>query len=181
MDESKVTGFVVSTETGERTHELHKGDRIVRGKSVDAMAQKLKEQEKRAQDLLEWNLENFLKAYVAEMKLWMDDLTGTEKIFLFSIVPYISYDDCHLQHSNGVDIGTEDLVTVTGLSRPVVYDCISSLIKKDILYKGKNSKNRQYFVNPWLFCKGNRVSKVLRTMFKNYKIRVLGGKKWKDL
>lgn len=33
----------------------------------------------------------------------------------------------------------------------------------------------------WLFCKGNRINKVLKTMFKNYRIRVLGGVKWKDM
>jgi hypothetical protein len=72
------------------------------------------------------------------------------------------------------------LVEITGLSRGAVYDAINSLIRKDIIYKGRNSKNRQYFVNPWLFCKGNRINKVLKTMFKNYRIRVLGGVKWKD-
>ena len=57
---------------------------------------------------------------------------------------------------------------------------IRSLIDKDILYKGKNSKNVQYFVNPWLFCKGNRINKVLKTMFENYKIRTYGVR-WGEL
>jgi hypothetical protein len=64
-------------------------------------------------------------------------------------VPYISYDDCHLQYKNGIDIGTEDLVRITKMARGGVYEVINSLVKKDILYKGKNSKNRQYFVNPY--------------------------------
>ena len=108
----------------------------------------------------------------------MNDLSQAEKAFLFSILPYISYEDCHLQYGNGIDIGTEDLIDITKLSRPLVYQTVKSLISKDILYKGRNSKNRQYFVNPWLFCKGNRINKVLKTMFKNYHIRSMGGKKW---
>ena len=86
-----------------------------------------------------------------------------------------------MQYDNGEDIGSEDLVAITGLSRSVVYQTINSLVNKDILYKGRNSVNRQYFANPWLFCKGNRVNKVLKTMFKNYRIRVLNNKRWKDL
>lgn len=97
------------------------------------------------------------------------------------LLSYISYDDCHLQYGNGRDIGTEDLVGITNMARRTVFETINSLTDKDILYRGKNSKNRQYFVNPWLFCKGNRINKVLRTMFKNYRIRVLGGMQWKDV
>ena len=57
---------------------------------------------------------------------------------------------------------------------------INGLIEKDILYKGRNSRNVQYFANPWLFCKGNRINKVLKTMFKNYEIRTMDKTKWKD-
>jgi len=111
----------------------------------------------------------------------MDDLSQAEKAFLFSVVPCVSYDDCHLQTHDGKDVGTEDLVEITKLSRGLVYETIRTLIQKDILYRGKNSKNRQYFVNPWIFCRGNHINKVLKTMFKNYKIRILGGKAWKDV
>lgn len=150
--------------------ELYEGDTILRKQSKDYL-----------NNTQEWKIEHFFKGHIDEIEKWMNDLTGNEKIFLFSITPYISYDDCHLQYRNNTDIGTEDLVNITGLSRSVVYETIRTLIKKDILYKGRNSKNRQYFMNPWLFCKGQRINKVLRTMFKNYNIRVMGGKKWKDI
>jgi hypothetical protein len=181
MDGCKVTGTIIFKDTGEIKTEMYEGDRLVRGSSVDAYRRKLIEQKKKVSDTMEWNLEGFMKMYTKEIQLWMNDLSSTEKVFLFSIGWCISYDDCHLQYANGIDIGSEDLVKITGLSRPVVYQTIASLIKKDILYKGRNSKNRQYFVNPWIFCKGNRISKVLKTMFKNYRIRVLNGVKWKDL
>lgn len=182
MDESKTSRVVVNTETGEIEHKLQKGDRIVRKNSVESLIKKQRrEKEVEQRVTLEWNLENFFKVHVPEMRLWMKDLSQTERSFLFSITTYVSYEDCHLQYDNGVDIGSEDLVTITGLSRSVVYQTINSLVKKDIIYKGRNSISRQYFANPWLFCKGNRVNKVLKTMFKNYRIRVLNNKKWKDL
>ena len=93
----------------------------------------------------------------------------------------MGYEDCCLKYPNGKDITTDNLADITGLSRSVIYSTIASLMKKDILYKGKNSNNRQYFINPWLFCKGNRINKVLKTMFKNYRVRVCGGVKWQDL
>jgi DNA-binding MarR family transcriptional regulator len=177
MDEKRIRGHLVDGDTGQITTDLYEGDRIVRDGSI----KHLRQTKGKAQALLEWNLEHFLKAHIPELKLWIKDLSQAEKAFLFSIQPYISYEDCHLQHGNGVDIGTEDLMKITGMSRPAVYKVIDSLVDKDILYRGRNSKNRQYFVNPWLFCKGNRINKVLRTMFKNYKIRVLGNVRWKDV
>jgi hypothetical protein len=172
--------YVVDIETGEITTDIYEGDSIHRRKSKEAYA-RLGDKEDKPVETLIWNMSNFMKMNIMEMRLWMDDLNQAEKAFLFSVVPCVSYDDCHLQTIEGKDVGTEDLVRITKLSRSLVYETIETLVEKDIIYKGKNSKNRQYFVNPWIFCKGNRINKVLKTMFKNYKIRVLGGKAWKDV
>lgn len=174
MGVDKVTRIVIFPETGEVNTILNEGDRILRAKSI-------KSNKENNKDSMDWSIGNFLKFYVPEMSLMLKELSNTEKAFLFSIMPYVSYDDCHLQYGNGVDISTEDLVEITGSARSVVYETINSLVKKDVLYRGKNSRNRQFFVNPWLFSKGNRVNKVLKTMFKNYRIKVLGGKMWKDI
>lgn len=162
-------GIIVNPESGKEIDAIYAGDRVVRKESIDYL-----------KSVDEWKIENFYKGHIKELEKWMKELSNVEKAFLFSIVPYISYNDCHLAYGNGVDIGTEDLVEISGLSRGAVYEAINSLIKKDIIYKGRNSKNRQYFVNPWLFAKGSRINKVLKTMFKNYRIRVLGGVRWKD-
>lgn len=169
-DDKKIKGIIINPDTGEEMGFLCDGDRVVRKASIEFLT-----------TTQEWKMEQFFKGHIGEIKKWMDELSVYEKSFLFSIVPYISYDDCHLQYGNGRDIGTEDLVGITKMARRMVYEVINSLTEKDILYRGKNSKNRQYFVNPWLFCKGNRINKVLRTMFKNYRIRVLGGLQWKDV
>lgn len=170
MGEEKSKALVIMSGTGEIVGELNEGDRILRKESVEFLA-----------NTEEWRMENFYIGNVDEIKQWMNDLSTLEKAFLFSIVPYISYDDCHLTYKNGRDIGTEDLVVISGLSRSSTYDVIRSLVQKDIMYKGENSKCKQYFINPWLFCKGNRLNKVLRTMFKNYRIRVLDNQRWSEL
>lgn len=168
--DKRIKGIIISPDTGEQINALYEGDRTVRKEQIDYL-----------KTIQEWKMENYFKGHVGEIKRWMSDLSVSEKAFLFSIVPYISFNDCHLRYDNGNDIGTEDLVKISGLARGTVYETIASLTKKDILYKGKNSKGRQFFINPWLFCKGNRINVVLQTMFKNYRIRILDGKKWRDV
>lgn len=165
-----VRGIIIDPYTGKEMGCLCDGDRVIRKASVEYL-----------NNTQDWKIENFFKGHIGEINKWMAELSILEKAFLFSVVPYVNYEDCHLCYNNGNDIGTEDLVKITGMGRRQVYETINSLIKKDIIYRGKNSKSRQYFVNPWLFCKGNRINKVLKTMFKNYRIRVLGGIKWKDI
>ncbi len=126
-------------------------------------------------------MESFYKGNIDELRKNMSNLDVYEKAFLFSIVPYIGYEDCCLKYDNGRELKFESLLEITGISRAKLQSVVNSLIEKDIIYKGKNSNAIQYFVNPWLFCKGNRINKVLRTMFKNYKIQVFDGTKWKDL
>lgn len=161
---------VVNIDTGEITNSLEPGDRIVKAKSVVYL-----------QSINEWKIENFYKGNLLEIKNWMKDLSPHEKAILFTISPYVGYEDCCIRHDNGNMLTFDDVVELSGLSRSTVSGTLNSLIKKDILYRGKNSRERQYFMNPWLFCKGNRINKVLQTMFRNYKIRICGGSKWKDL
>ena len=183
MDTKEPKAHVVSKNTGEIVAELYEGDSILRKESKEAHKkfEDSKNESRKVSETLVWSMTNFMKMNTVEVRLWMDELSQAEKAFLFSIVPCVSFDDCHLQTHDGEDIGTEDLIKIANMSRGVLYETIKSLAKKDIIYRGKNSKNRQYFVNPWLFCKGNRINKVLKTMFKNYKIKVLGGKQWKDV
>lgn len=171
MSEDTVS-YIVNTGTGEIENEIRVGDRhkITRRESIEYLSQ-----------FQEWRIEQFYKGHIEEIRKLMKELSTNEKAFLFSVAIYVGYEDCCLKYSNGKDITTEDLVKITGLGRSTLFETIKSLAKKDIIYRGKNSKNRQYFVNPWLFCKGNRINKVLRTMFKNYKVRVRGGMAWKDL
>lgn len=163
------TANIVDT-NGECISELFEGDRIVRKKSVDYL-----------QTTYEWKIEHFYKGHIEEIRKVLFDLSMPEKAFLFSVATYVGYEDCCLKYDNGKELAFSDIIEITGMSKGQVSATINSLIKKDILYKGKNSQQRQYFVNPWLFCKGNRINKVLATMFSNYRIRILDNKQWKTI
>jgi len=171
----KELGVITSPITGEYLGEINPGDRITRAKSIEYL--------KRNKILVNGpeTVKQFFKGNAKEIEKIMNSLDTFERSMLFSISVYVSYTDCCLKYGNGTNITTDDIVTIAGMSRGKTFQVIDNLIKKDILYKGKNSKNRQYFVNPWIFCKGNRVNTVLQTMFQNYKIQSLGGIRWKDL
>ncbi len=164
--------YIVDSETGETMNSIKEGDtcRITRAASKEKYTQ-----------TQEWKLERFYKGHSAEIRKLMLELSTVEKAFLFTMALYVSYEDCCLKYDNGNELSFDDMQELTGLSRGALSKAITSLIKKDILYRGKNSKSRQYFVNPWVFCKGNRINKVLKTMFQNYRVRVCGGVRWKDL
>lgn len=164
-------------QNGEIINEIRKGDRILRKESIDSFKRRKIE----AEEYQKWKIKSFCKGNIEELRKTMQDLDVYEKAFLFSILPYIGYENCCLEYSNGVELRFESLVEISGISKGKLSSVLNGLIEKDILYKGKNSNMTQYFVNPWLFCKGNRINKVLKTMFKNYKIQIKNGMKWKDL
>lgn len=181
MEDKPIVASVVCTNTGEITKDLHPGDKIVRSESTESYRTYVKKNSEKQDIYNKWDLDNYYRANVSELTLLLKELSQAEKAFLFSISPYISYEDCRLIFHNGVDIGTEDFMKITNMSRSTVYNIVNSLASKDIIYRGRNSKTRQYFVNPWIFSKGNKINKVLKAMFGNYEIRMLGNRKWKNL
>ncbi len=110
----------------------------------------------------------------------LNELDIYEKSFLYSIAAYVGYEDGCLKYDNGKEINFESLIEITQISRRKLKDVINQLVNKKVLYKKKKGRNIQYFVNPWLISKGNRISKKLRTMFKEYNIKIYK-KKWREL
>jgi hypothetical protein len=170
-------GTIVSKE-GEIIGELYAGDRIIRGK--EEIKKKLSPEDKK-NNLDIWKIEHFYKGNVNEIMLLIKDLSAYEKAFLFSVAPYIGFDDCCIKHANNKSADFEALISLTGISKGKLSEVINSLRTKDVIYKGLNSKGTQYFVNPWIFCKGSRINKVLKKMFENYQIRIFDKKRWKDI
>lgn len=179
MDDRKVKGYLIDI-SGKRIQEIREGDRIQSGASIDAYrTKKIREAEAiKAGDKQEWNLEHFFKGHIPEIRELMKSLSTFERAFLFSIATYVGYEDCCLKYDNGKCLDFNDLIMISGMSRGKASEVLGYLIKADIIYKGINSKGIQYFVNPWIYCKGVRINRVLQTMFKNYRVRVLDGKQW---
>lgn len=161
---------VIDDESGVVLGVLDDGDRIIRKASIDHL-----------KNYQVWTVEHFFKGNMPEINKWMEELSPHEKALLFTVSTYVSYEDCCLKHSNGDMLTFDDIVKKSGIARGTTSETLNSLIDKDILYRGKNSRERQYFMNPWLFCKGNRINRVLKTMFRNYRIRICQNVKWGNL
>lgn len=166
--------FKVVSEDGEIVGHINEGDRIVRKQSLDF----LRNQRDTTQ---EWKMEHFFKGNTDEIRKIMCELSVFEKAFLFAVATYVGYEDCCLKYDNGRELSFDSLAEIVGFSRGKLSEVMTGLIDKDIIYRGKNSSSRQYFVNPWIFCKGNRINRVLKTMFKNYRVRVMNGTPWSDM
>ena len=162
--------LVIDEDSGEVVNRLVEGDRILKAKSIE----KLKNQDK-------WVTGSFSKINNEEMKLLTQLLTASECSVILKLIPYVSYNSCVIQHQNGKDINFDGIVKLCGMSYVTTMETVNSLVSKDILYKGRNSKGNQYFMNPWIAYRGNTINKVLFDMFKNYKVLSRGGKAWKEI
>ncbi|RPH40165.1 MAG: hypothetical protein EHM87_22795 [Burkholderiales bacterium] len=161
--------YILDVKTGKIVDELKEGDRILRKGSCDYLS-----------ETQEWVIEKFSKSGMDEIRKLMLDLNVNEKAYMFCVSVYVGYTDCCLKYDNGKILDIDDFIYMTKLSKSTVYNVLNSLRKKDIIFRGKNSQGDLYFMNPWLYCRGNRISNVLKTMFKNYKIRVIN-KRWGDM
>lgn len=152
----------IVNEDGVIESELKEGDKILRKKSQEYLA-----------DKIEVHYTEYITVNSAELRLLMDDIDKNEASAIMALLPYVSFTSSVIQHKNGKCIGTEDMPKILGMSRNTSYETINKLVAKDILYKGKNSKEVQYYMNPWLTKKGRKVNSTLASMFKNYYVRSL--------
>lgn len=172
--------YIVDAKTGEIKDEINQGYKLTKPsqyKSGERYRQWLNDTRNGKQ---EWYIKDFIKVSSQEQRLWNKELSMIEKAFLYSMQSYLSFDN-DLCNDDGNQMNTEDLIYLSGLSRGTVNSVIKSLISKFIIYKGKNGRGYQYFINPWLACKGLYVGEELRSHFRDYRIRILDGKRWGDL
>jgi hypothetical protein len=179
MEGKEIRGYLTD-KVGNVVKPVYEGDRLQSGNSIKSYHdKKMRELEaEKAGGKQEWNLEHFFKGHIPEIRELLKSLSTNKRAFLFSIATYVGYEDCCIKYDNGKCFDFDDLVIASGMSRSTVSKVINELRTEDILYKGYNSKGIQYFMNPWIYCKGVRINAVLKTMFKNYHVRVHGGKTW---
>lgn len=163
---------LIDSETGELLYELNKGDRIIRAASIEYYKEtKLKGRSGRP----------FSKVDLSEGILLLRELEPNERSLLFLLQYFVSYESCLIQYRNGSDITFGDVVELSGWSKATTSETLNKLVQKNVIYKGKNGRNVQYFMNPWVVSRGSESNKTLKEMFKNYRIRSKGGITWEEL
>lgn len=163
---------LIDTDTGEtiRTVEMGEGD------SVRLIHKTAKNMEF---DTLPFD--SFVKLNADEVKYLVSELTNRQVTFMLSLLPYLSYCDNCIKDGHGSPMSVAQIAERLDISRKTVNRIINELIEEDLLCKAKNSAEFQLFMNPWFAGKGNRCNRVLSTMFRNYRVRSMGGKRWKNL
>ena len=194
--EEIIRKFTVIDENGEiidgKFVQLEHGDKVLRKASReylkrksaskrDKAIEKIKDDQKDGKVYADSVQDVYTKAGSKEFRYLLGELNVYEKAFLLSVMPYVGYEDCAIKKDNGSPLNIKDFALVSGMSESKVYDVIAHLKKECIIYKGKTGSEVQYFVCPWLFCRGNRFNKVLKYMFREYKVRCRGNVAWKDL
>lgn len=150
----------IVNENGVIIDELQEGDRIVRSSSIKALNGKERIVYK-----------NFCILNISEYKAIMSEISGTARSVLAQLIPYVQYSSCLLAFSNGKPINGKHLCGITGLSRNTVEKGILELVEKNVLYKRKNLRKVQYYINPYIVHRGQLVNRTLRSMFRNYRRR----------
>lgn len=163
---------LIDSDTGEILSELHRGDRIVRAASIEFY----KEMQARKR-----HGRPFSKVDLSEGVLLLTELDANERSLLFILQYFVSYDSCLIQYRNGFDITFSDIVELSGWSKATASATINKLVEKNIVFKGRNGRNVQYYMNPWVISRGPESNRTLKEMFKNYRIRSKGNITWEEL
>jgi hypothetical protein len=113
--------------------------------------------------------DKFVKLYVDNLKEVVSELTGSETFIVMNVVSYIDYYSNMLKSNDGLPISSNDIGILTGYSEKHISELMDSLVTKRIFARNRVGRNYQYFANPFIFTKGNRINATLYAMFKNYK------------
>ena len=191
----RVVPYIIIDENGEIKEEIYSsrvvglndGDRIVRKNSIDHFRRKKEEEEKKPcedfndKEYINVVSDTFTKIGIEELRCVLKELDVFEKAFVFGCVPYVGYEDCKIKYGNGIALNMKDFTRISGISERKLFDVISSLIEKHLLYKRKEKNKISYYINPWIVFRGIKLDSSLKDMFGEYEIRCKNMTKWKDL
>ncbi|SHJ92749.1 hypothetical protein [Paramaledivibacter caminithermalis] len=96
-------------------------------------------------------------------------LSTAEMGVIFTLSFHIGYEDNLLYHENGTPLKKRDLYKILDLAHNAVDKYINSLVDKGILAKVKVKRSVNYYLNPYIFYRGNRIDNTLLNMFNKAK------------
>lgn len=151
---------VIDADTGEVVDEINGGDRILRSKSLDYLHETTK-----------WGTGMpFVKVFTEYLPTLAINLSGAAVMTIISLVPYVAYKSNLLcKRTKDHPMNNADIEEVTHYSRRNVTRIMDELVSQKIVARVLVGNSYQYYVNPYIYLKGNRINKTLEAMFKNYK------------
>lgn len=110
----------------------------------------------------------FVKLYTDKLREVITILTSSETMVAMYMVSYIDYYSNMLKRPDGLPVSNKDIAEDSGFSEKHITELMKSLVSKKIFARTEVGRGYQYFANPYIFTKGNRINATLYAMFKNY-------------
>jgi len=163
MEENVTKIGVVDLETGSVLKYIQEGDRIVRGRSMEAIEGKT----------LNFNKgESFVKSYDDGMRTIRKILTNAQFSFICHLLPQIEYNTNILRNDDGTIMETKDMELITGMQYNANRKLLLSLVDLGIMgiwqtgsKDKKDLKFECFVVNPYIFHKGTMIPDGLLELF----------------
>lgn len=112
----------------------------------------------------------FVKVYAKTLMKYVNKLESIDTMVMMSLLNNISYETCMLTKTGTNDrryiLTHSDVEDITGLSYKTVSRVMNRLVKAGLLARVKFKNTYIYYANPYLFLKGNKVSKAILDIFK---------------
>lgn len=161
-------GRLIDTITGEIMIE----ELVIRRPDEFVKVQKVKQkQEQQEDEKIIWRKgDYFIKIYIDTIGDVVTSLTGTEAWVAMLLSQYIK-PFSNMVCMNGNPVSNADIMSITGYKEQHVIDIMKSLVDKKIFSKNRVGRSNQYFANPFIFTRGNKINSTLYDMFKNYKAK----------
>lgn len=156
--EEEIVCYYGNLETGEVDYELRVGD------SLKLYTREQKEYNANHRYIKKNN--TFVKVYKDNIeKLLEKDLTKCEYKIILVALKYLDMTSGILVE-DGVNIGKQRLIELTGLSHNTLTDGVNHLTKLKIMAKTKSGKSCVYLMNPFIFMNGSYINDTLYKIFK---------------
>lgn len=109
----------------------------------------------------------FIKMFYNEIEEVKElyDLKRSEVLFLYSLAPYLLWEENLLVDKEGIPLNQKRLCSELELDRKTIYKQVKSLEQKKCLIRIWDGRDVFYLVNPWLMFKGKKINKSIPTLF----------------
>lgn len=112
----------------------------------------------------------FIKVYRTERREFLKKakLSVNASALLFQIEGYLEFKTNRVANKNGKRFTNKDLQDMVGISSTTLKNTLNELEDKLIIKRVGDGQSREIYINPYLMCAGNKMSKDIEELFKDY-------------
>ena len=121
---------------------------------------------------MKWKSDSwFIKIYRTERREFFKKvkLSVNATSLLFHMEGYLEFKTNRVATKEGKRFSNKDLQEMVGLSPTTLKNALNELEEKLIIKRVGESQKRQIYINPYLMCAGNKMSKDIEKLFSDYK------------